>query len=393
MTRGQPVSTYTSSMAPRRHFVRRPHQEKDISACGIIGFINREGTRVTGEPIQRSIANMHDRGNGLGGGFAAYGIYPDRAEAYAFHVMYDDVEAIRATEEIIEQRLDVEHAEPIPVRPGGTVIDHPEFRRYFVHVPDGVAVDEDDYVVRVVMDINTAVDGAFVVSSGRNMGAFKGVGYPEDLADFFLIQEYEAYIWTAHNRFPTNSPGWWGGAHPFTILDWSIVHNGEISSYGTNKRYLESFGYVCTLQTDTEVVAYIFDLLVRRHGLSFEQAAAVMSPPLWTEIDRANGELEEAKRLRRIYSSAALNGPFAFLFGYSGGLIGLNDRVKLRPLVVAEHGETVLMSSEEAAIRVIAPDVEHVTYPVAGQPVIVPMNAATATSSETTAAPVGGDVR
>jgi glutamate synthase domain-containing protein 1 len=55
-------------------------------------------------------------------------------------------------------------------------------------------------------------------------------------------------------------PGWWGGAHPFNIFDWTVVHNGELSSYGINRRYLEMYGYKCTLQTDTEVLAYAFDL-------------------------------------------------------------------------------------------------------------------------------------
>jgi len=359
----------------RRSFVRRPHQEKDISSCGLIGIINRDGTRVSGELVRRAITNMHDRGNGLGGGFAAYGIYPDYRDLYALHLMYDDETAIEETERLIRDRLVVEHAEPIPVYPGGTVIDHPELRRYFTRVPDGPLMDHDDYVVRVVMDVNVHVDGAFVVSSGRNMGAFKGVGFPEDLADFFRIDEYEGYIWTAHNRFPTNTPGWWGGAHPFAILDWSIVHNGEISSYGINRRYLESFGYTCTLMTDTEVVAYLFDLLVRRHHLSFEQAATVLAPPFWTEIDRMEpAKAEAALLLRQIYASAALNGPFAFLFAYNGGLIGLNDRVKLRPLVVAERGDTTYMASEEAAIRVISPELDQLVVPVAGQAVIVRMH-------------------
>lgn len=367
------------SMIEERRFVRRPHQEKDISACGIIGFINRDGTRVSGDAIIRSIANMHDRGNGLGGGFAAYGIYPEHADAYALHVMYDDENAIAETEALIRNRLETEHAETIPVYPGGTVTEHPEFRRYFCHVPDAVEGDADEYMVRLVMQINVKIEGAFVVSSGRNMGAFKGVGFPEDLAEFFRLQEYEAYLWTAHNRFPTNTPGWWGGAHPFTLLDWSIVHNGEISSYGINRRYLESFGYVCTLMTDTEVVAYIFDLLVRRHGLSFEQAAMVMAPPFWQDIDRmAPDDAAEATALRQTYASAALNGPFAFLFGYNGGLIGLNDRVKLRPLVVAERGDTVYMASEESAIRVVSPDLDTLFYPVAGQPVIARLYSETA---------------
>ncbi len=31
---------------------------------------------------------MHVRGNGLGGGFAAYGIYPHYSDYYAFHLMF-----------------------------------------------------------------------------------------------------------------------------------------------------------------------------------------------------------------------------------------------------------------------------------------------------------------
>ena len=72
--------------------------------------------------------------------------------------------------------------------------------------------------------------------------------------------------WTAHGRYPTNTPGWWGGAHPFALLDYSIVHNGEISSYDANRRFIEMFGYKCNLQTDTEVITYIIDYLMRDTG-------------------------------------------------------------------------------------------------------------------------------
>lgn len=33
---------------------------------------------------------MHERSNGLGGGFAAYGIYPEYRDFYAFHVFFED---------------------------------------------------------------------------------------------------------------------------------------------------------------------------------------------------------------------------------------------------------------------------------------------------------------
>ncbi|KAF5428010.1 MAG: Glutamate synthase domain-containing protein 1, partial [Candidatus Methanomarinus sp.] len=42
-------------------------------------MMSESGKRMDGNAIIRSIALMHDRGNGLGGGFAAYGIYPRHA--------------------------------------------------------------------------------------------------------------------------------------------------------------------------------------------------------------------------------------------------------------------------------------------------------------------------
>ncbi|HCJ66225.1 MAG TPA: hypothetical protein DHV62_02585, partial [Elusimicrobia bacterium] len=65
---------------------------------------------------------------------------------------------------------------------------------------NGVNTDknEEDFIVETVMYINKQIDGAFVVSSGKNMGIFKGVGYPEDIGRFYRLEEYEGYLWTAH---------------------------------------------------------------------------------------------------------------------------------------------------------------------------------------------------
>jgi len=371
-------------MSRRVSFIKPPYpHEKDHSACGIIGLINTDGRKVKGFAVRDAIANMHERGNGLGGGFAAYGIYPDWADYYCLHVMYEDERFAEPLEEFLSRRLDIAHAEEIPIRRVPALEPHPYFKRYFVSPPAYVEQEADNYMVRIVMAVNQADNGAFIISSGKNMGVFKGVGFPEDIFDFFRLEEYEGYIWTGHNRFPTNTPGWWGGAHPFSLLDWSIVHNGEISSYGINKRYLEQFGYVCTLQTDTEVVAYLLDLLVRRHGLTFEQAATVFAPPLWKEIDAMPPKKRaECTMLRMVYGSAALNGPFAFLLAYGGGLIGLNDRVKLRPLVVGRKGNTWYMSSEESAIRLIEPDLDEMFAPPAGKPVIVELEPEVAAAQE-----------
>ncbi len=142
--------------------------------------------------------------------------------------------------------------EPIPTKPIRGIEDEPILWRYFLDIADErlpeTQLTAEDYVVHAVMDINTHIEGAFVASSGKNMGAFKGVGFPEEIGEFYRLDEYQGWTWTGHGRFPTNTPGWWGGAHPFSLLDYSIVHNGEISSYGINQRYLERFGYSCSLR-------------------------------------------------------------------------------------------------------------------------------------------------
>ncbi len=349
--------------------------EKDISACGLTGFISKNRNRVSGEAIIASICSMDERCNGQGGGYAAYGIYPEHKDQYAFHMLYTDLAAKEAAEHLINRYFVVKLEEEIPTRKTPKIVDPPILWRYFLNIDSEElavhdACDEEDYVVNAVMRINATVPGAFVMSSGKNMGAFKAVGFPGDVAYFYKIEDYKAWTWIAHGRFPTNTPGWWGGAHPFTLLDWAIVHNGEISSYGINRRYLEMFGYQCTLQTDTEVTAYLFDLLLRRHRLPIEIASLALASPFWVQIDKLP---EEQRRvytaIRQVYGSALLNGPFAFILGHRNGLIGLNDRIKLRPLVAAEKGDVIYIANEEAAIREIAtPD--RVWMPTAGEPVI-----------------------
>lgn len=349
--------------------------QKDISGCGLTGLISKKKKRLSGSHIVKSLCLMTDRGNGLGAGYAAYGIYPEFKDFYALHVMYDDPEVRWSVEDHLKANYKVEKVEEIPTTPVKTIPISPLLMRYFVTpLKDKLVGDiqPDDFVVNTVMKVNSEIGGAYIFSSGKNMGAFKGVGNPSDIAEFFRIDEYEGWTWTAHTRFPTNTPGWWGGAHPFTLLDWSIVHNGEISSYGINKRYLEMYGYKLTLLTDTEAAAYMLDLLIRRQGLDITTACQALAAPFWKSIDdRGDSEKEALTALRQTYGSALLNGPFSILFGHSNGLVGINDRIKLRPLVAAIKDDLVYMASEESAIRAICPIPEKVWSPRAGEPVIV----------------------
>ena len=353
------------------------------SGCAVSAIFSKSGERRSGEDIIKSIALMHDRSNGLGGGFAAYGIYPEYEELYAFHIMYESDEARRETEAYLDTYFMSEKQERIPTEPVASIKNPPDIWRYFAAPhPMRLAasgLDEAEYTMAHVFHINGKIDGAFVASSGKNMGAFKGVGYPEDIGAFYRICDYDAWAWTAHGRFPTNTPGWWGGAHPFTLLNWSVVHNGEISSYDANRRYVEQFGYDCELQTDTEVITYLFDLLSRRHGLTPELAAHIMTAPAWDEIDAmepADAAFETA--LRTTYASALVNGPFSVILGSSEGLLAINDRLKLRALMAAEKGSMVYMASEQAAIELVCPDAENMRAIGGGEPFVVQLDSVVA---------------
>ncbi len=349
---------------------------RNPSGCAISAVISRNGERMSGEKIIESMKPMHERSNGLGGGFAGYGIYPEYKELFALHIFFTGVKAKEECEAYLRGALELVKAEVIPTRTIPAITDEPLIWRYFAtplrSVLASMQVDENEYIARVVMHINITIEGAYVFSSGKNMGVFKAVGYPEDVGVFYRLEEYEAYSWTAHGRYPTNTPGWWGGAHPFALLDWTVVHNGEISSYDANRRCIEMYGYKCTLQTDTEVITYIADYLLRKQGLTLTEAASVIAAPFWDTIERRpEGERQELEYLRTVFPSLLITGPFSIILGFTGGLMALNDRLKLRSMVTAEKGDRVFIASEEAAIRAMEPAAENLYAPAGGEPVIV----------------------
>ena len=332
---------------------------------------------MPGDKIAQCMIPMHDRSHGLGGGFAGYGIYPEYKDFYALHMFFNDRTTRKDCEAFLKEYFEIVRSEIIPTRKIPAITDEPIIWRYFVaplqSMLRSMQVDEKEFVARAVMRINTQLKGAYVFSSGKNMGTFKAVGFPEDVGEFYRLEEYEGYCWTAHGRYPTNTPGWWGGAHPFTLLDTSIVHNGEISSYDANRRFIEMFGYKCTLQTDTEVITYIMDYLVRVQGLTLTEAANVIAAPFWDTIDKEPDEATKKRLsfLRTVFPSLLVTGPFSIVVGFTGGLMALNDRLKLRSMVVGEKDDRVFIASEEAAIRAMEPEAEHIWSPAGGEPVIV----------------------
>jgi glutamate synthase domain-containing protein 1 len=159
---------------------RREQYTKEICACSIFGAMNRDGERFTGEGVIKSIANMHVRGNGLGGGFAAYGIYPDYKDYYALHLMFtgSSREAKRCAKQdfdaFLYENFDVVYDEEIPHGDETTVSDPPLIWRYFA-LPnkhgDEARLSDEDYIVNRVMRVNTSIENATCSHRGKTWDA------------------------------------------------------------------------------------------------------------------------------------------------------------------------------------------------------------------------------
>ena len=134
------------------------------SGCAISGIFSRSGRRISGEAIVKSISVMHDRSNGLGGGFAGYGIYPEYKDLYAFHVFYDTIEARERCEKFLDRHFDVVNLSKIPTKKHPRIMDEPLIWRYFVApLPTKLKdsqLEEREYVSRCVIRINTELEGA-----------------------------------------------------------------------------------------------------------------------------------------------------------------------------------------------------------------------------------------
>jgi glutamate synthase domain-containing protein 1 len=131
------------------------------------------------------------------------------------------------------------------------------------------------------------------------------------------------------------------------------------------------YGYKCTMQTDTEVLAYAFDLLMRRQRLPIEIVSQILAAPFWSEVDASQSKPNLMLRaLRQTYGSLLMNGPFSVIVAHHGEMIGLTDRIKLRPMIAGTKDDILYLSSEEASIRLVSPTLDRLWAPRGGEPVI-----------------------
>jgi len=370
------------------------YKREEEGGCGVTGFA--ASVPVRGKHIYEPSKQMHNRGNGLGGGIAAMGLDPEMLgvsreileEDYMLQIAVLEREAMEDLEtRFIKPWFRIDSSEVIPHLADfrdveGLTVKPPEIWRYFVRVKPQVLREfmkknnldkltqrqaEDEFVFQNSYKINKAYydvykkQSAFVASHGRNFLVLKIVGYAEQVVDYYQIEDLKAHIWIAHQRYPTKGNVWHpAGAHPFVGLNEALVHNGDFANYHSVAEYLRQKSIQPLFLTDTEVSVLLFDLYSRVYGYPLEYVIEALAPTMERDFQQLSPEKQKAYRaIQATHIHGSPDGPWFFIIARNDTensrlqLVGITDTAMLRPQVFALHDGNVqigLICSEKQAI-------------------------------------------
>ncbi len=362
--------------------------------CGVTGFIS--SVQLSGRHIFEPSVQMHNRGNGKGGGIAAVGLSAEDLGVsqdvldshYLLQIALLDPESLKDVEkgrispffevhktERVDTIDDYRDLEGLDVKP-------PDIQRYFVRVKQNAldefieknrlsALDarqaEDEFIYQNSFLLNQEYyaslgeQKAFVLSHGRNLMILKIVGYAEQVAQYYKLEDFRAHGWIAHQRYPTKGKVWHpGGAHPFIGLNEALVHNGDFANYHAVAEYLKQNNIFPQFLTDTEVSVQLFDFLGRTLEYPLEYVIEAMAPTTEHDFDLLPSEKQRIYRyIQSSHIHGSPDGPWFFIIARNDAandalqLIGITDTSMLRPQVFALQEGAVqigLVCSEKQAI-------------------------------------------
>ncbi|MGE5256264.1 MAG: hypothetical protein ACM3KE_06305 [Hyphomicrobiales bacterium] len=375
--------------------VSRPVRKETEGGCGVIGMA--ANIPVAGRHVLAASCQMHNRGNGKGGGVAVAGLDAaqvgvDRATLKTHYLLQ-----IALLEPLVGREIERDFILPFFEVAQGYFLEHlrdhrevgglevrpPDIRRYFVRVkPDILAkfaaendleelsprAVEDEFVYQNSFGLNhkfyasLGEKRAFVLSHGRDLAVFKIVGYAEDLATYYQLNDVRANVWIAHQRYPTKGRVWHpGGAHPFVGLNEALVHNGDLANYHAICEYLRQRHIAPLFLTDTEVAVQLFDLYDRINGYPLEVTLEALAPTTEYDFTQLPGDKQDLYRLiQRAHLPASPDGPWFFIVARSlpdqgtVELLAVTDTSMLRPQVFALYDNPETNGEGPAQIGVVA---------------------------------------
>ena len=361
--------------------------------CGVVGLA--ANIPVSGRHIFQPSIQMHNRGNGKGGGIAAAGLLPEQLGVdaatlkndYLMQIALLETDAGHEVEKaLLVSDLEIHHKAAIEpqadYRDLNLDVEPPAVVRYFVRVKEATLTRfaeenglqkaskracEDEYIFQNSTRLNQQFyasygqQQAFVLSHARDLLIFKIVGYAENVVQYYGLDDMQARIWIAHQRYPTKGRVWHpAGSHPFIGMNQALVHNGDFANYYGVSEYLAQHNIASQFLTDTEVSVLLFDLWHRVYGYPLEYVIEAMAPTTELDFDCLSAEKREVyQAIQSLHVGGSPDGPWFFIIAASDPdqdtcqLLGITDTAMLRPQVFAiQQGDVSigLVASEKQAI-------------------------------------------
>lgn len=271
--------------------------------CGIVGLYLKSDA-LAGDLGRLTALMLHEmRGRGPdSAGFAVYGT----PEAGAKLVLLAEDTAIDWA--ALGRRLQAAQGAAVEVTP---IANHAVLRT------EGDGRAARDWLIANAPEVT-------VLSVGRSIELFKGIGDPDAVAERFGLPERSGTHAIAHTRMATESAVTTAGSHPFsTGADTCLVHNGSLSNHNGLRRRLEKQGERFQTENDSEVAAGYLAWRMRGGDSLADAVGAALRD---------------------------LDGFFTFAIGTAEGFAVVRDPIACKPAVLAETDDWVAMSSEFRAI-------------------------------------------
>jgi glucosamine--fructose-6-phosphate aminotransferase (isomerizing) len=197
-------------------------------------------------------------------------------------------------------------------------------------------------------------DSAGVAILNGALQVRKKKGKVKDLDHVFLDQPVHGTIGIGHTRWATHGVPNDVNAHPHLSNGnkLALVHNGIIENYATLREGLTQKGYVFHSQTDTEVLVNLIDEVMKRTGLSLEEAV----PQALSQVTGAYGIAIIAEDEPNLLIAARNGSPLILGIGENEYYLASDASAFIehtKHVVYLNDGEVVTISREGFHVKTI----------------------------------------